>query len=70
MDPVTAIFTFANTVAQIVLLGMQSQPADVKAKMWEDYMQDMEAWRGFWSKLGLSLPAPTIPPSNVKIPGQ
>ncbi len=47
MDPLTAALQLANTVAQIILLSIESQPADVRAEYARLRLDDIKAWREF-----------------------
>jgi len=47
MDPLTAALQLANTVAEIVKLAIEGQPAEVKAELWRQYLEDAKAFRAF-----------------------
>ena len=51
MDPLTAALTLANTIAQIVLSAMESQPPEVRAELAKMQLEDVKAWRAFFGKL-------------------
>jgi len=38
-------------VLQIVLEAIKGQPPEVKAELWKMYVEDIKAWREFWSKV-------------------
>lgn len=38
----------AKLICQIVLAAMDGQTPEQKAKLWEMYIHDVEAWRKFW----------------------
>jgi len=37
-------------VLQVILEAMKGQPIEVKAELWKMYVEDIKAWREFWSK--------------------
>ena len=45
MDPITAWALAAKAIAEMVTEIVKGQPADVKARIWEDYMKDIAFWR-------------------------
>lgn len=45
MDPVTAVANAVQAIAVMVTEIVKGQPADVKARIWEQYMKDVEFWR-------------------------
>ena len=45
MDPVTAVANAVQAIAVMVTEIVKGQPADVKARIWEQYMKDIEFWR-------------------------
>lgn len=47
MDPFTALVQLANTIAQIVLLSIESQPADVRAEYARQQLEAFKAWLAF-----------------------
>lgn len=47
---------------KIVLLAMEGQTPDQRAKLWGMYITDVERWRTFWDK-ALNLKALDTPPS-------
>lgn len=49
MDPLTQALQLANTIAQIWLLAMESQPPDVRADFARMQFEDWKAWRAFWA---------------------
>ncbi len=50
MDPLTAALTLANTIAQIVLLSIQSQPPEVRAEYAKIQLENLQQWRAFLDK--------------------
>ncbi len=50
MDPLTAALQLANTIAQIVLLAIQSQPPEVRAAYAKAQLEDFTKWREFLDK--------------------
>lgn len=51
MDPLTAGLQLANTIAQIVLLGMESQPPEVRAELARAQLDAWKAWVAFLNHL-------------------
>lgn len=51
MDPVTAALTLANTLSQIVLEAMKGQSPEVREKLWNRHIAQLEKWDGFWQQL-------------------
>lgn len=51
MDPLTAALNLANTLAQIVLEAMKGQSPEVRAKLWERHIKDLDKWDAFWGHL-------------------
>lgn len=47
MDPLTAALQLANTVAEIIKLGIEAQPIDVRAEYARIQLEDLKAWRVF-----------------------
>ena len=47
MDPLTAALQLANTIAQIVLLSIQSQPPEGRAAFAKAQLEDFQKWREF-----------------------
>jgi hypothetical protein len=48
-----ALIALLQTGADIVKLAMDGQPVDVRTRMWEEYMADVDKARTFF---GLSVP--------------
>ncbi len=51
MDPLTAALQLANTIAQIVLLAIQSQPPEVRAAYAVTQLEDFKQWRALLDTL-------------------
>jgi hypothetical protein len=47
MDPLSAALVLANTIAEIVKLAIESQPAEVRAEFARLQLEDLKAWRAF-----------------------
>ena len=47
MDPLTLALQLANTIAQIVLLSIQSQPPELRAAYAKIELENLQAWRAF-----------------------
>ena len=43
-----AVALAVKAIAEMVTEIVKGQPADVKYKLWEWYVKDMENWRKFW----------------------
>jgi len=39
----------AVAIVNLISKAMDSQPPDVKAQMWQWFLQDYGAWRDFWA---------------------
>jgi hypothetical protein len=51
MDPLTAALQLARTIAEIIKLVIESQPADVRAEFARIHLEDLKRWRDFVDKL-------------------
>ena len=51
MDPLTAAFTLANTIAQIVKLSIEAQPPDVRAEYAKMQLEALQKWMAFLDRL-------------------
>ncbi len=47
MDPLTAALNLANTVAQIILLAIQSQSPETRAAFSAAQMEHLARWQSF-----------------------
>ena len=45
MDPVTAAALAVKAIAEMVTEIVRGQPPEVKAKIWDWWVADMERWR-------------------------
>jgi len=45
---VEAVALAVKALAEMVTEIVKGQPPELKAKMWEWYVKDMETWRKFW----------------------
>jgi len=45
---VEAVALAVKAIAEMVTEIVKGQPPELKAKMWEWYVKDMETWRKFW----------------------
>ena len=45
---VEAVALAVKAIAEMVTEIVKGQPPELKAKMWEWYVKDMETWRNFW----------------------
>lgn len=45
MDPLTAALNLANTIAQIILISVQSQPPDVRAEYAKAQLDAFHQWQ-------------------------
>jgi hypothetical protein len=52
LDPLTAALAFATEALKVVEKLIEGQTPEQKAKLWEMYIADVEAWRKFWGDLG------------------
>lgn len=53
---VTAHGPYEDLAIEIVkLIGkiVDGQTPEVKARLWDGYLKDMDAWRAFWAALGV-----------------
>ncbi len=51
MDPLTAALQLANTIAEIVKLAIESQPADVRAELARLHLEEFRRWQTFLERL-------------------
>lgn len=56
MDPLTAGFNLATQALKVVEKLIDGQTPEQKAKLWEGYIQDAEAWRKFFAGLVALVP--------------
>lgn len=47
MDPLTAALILANTIAELIKLSIESQPAEVRAEFAKMQLEDFRKWRDF-----------------------
>lgn len=51
MDPLTAALNLANTVAEIILEAIKSQPPEVRAAFAVAQLEELKRWQAFLDKL-------------------
>lgn len=44
--------TIIETILQIVLVAMEGQPPEIRAKLWERHMEFLEKSDAFWERVG------------------
>lgn len=61
MDPVTAFCNMITAGINLFVKVIDGQPPDVRARLWELYLQDVEKSRAIWDNLisQFKLPAAT-----------
>lgn len=48
----------AIAVIELIKVVVEGQPAEVRLELWRMYLEDLRAWREFWSQGMKLLPAP------------
>jgi len=51
MDPLTAALILANTIAEIVKMAIEAQPAETRAEYARVQLEDWKLWRAFLERL-------------------